>query len=43
MGITGSGFITKAAIKYSPIAGQIPEIRKNIIAMALAQKIEKSK
>jgi len=43
MGITGAGFINRAAIRYRPIAGQKPVTRRKMMAMTLAQTIEKSK
>jgi hypothetical protein len=43
MGITGSGFINSAAMKYSAAIGQNPLKRKSINTMVRAQKTEKSK
>ena len=43
MGITGAGFINKAATKYSTAIGQNPLKRKIKRVTALTQKTEKSK
>jgi len=43
MGITGAGFINSAAIRYMPITGQKPVTSRKMMAMTLAQRIEKLK
>jgi len=43
MGTTGAGFINSVAIRYMPIAGQKPVTKRKMMAMTLAQRIEKSK
>ena len=41
--VTGSGFISKAASRYNPIAGKKPATHKRIKAITRVQKTEKSK
>jgi hypothetical protein len=43
IGITGSGFINRAASRYNPMAGKKPAAISKIMAIILAQKTEKSK
>jgi hypothetical protein len=43
MGMTGSGFMKKAAIKYITAVGQKPVNKKRATAINRTQKTEKSK